>query len=889
MKDLTLGMLAHVDAGKTTLSEALLYTCGTIKQMGRVDHRNAFLDTGYMERDRGITIYSKQAVFNADGLRITLLDTPGHADFSAEMERVLQVLDYAVLVISGTDGVQSHTRTLWDLLDTYGIPVFIFVNKMDQPDNDRAEVMKKLKKDLSSSCADFSETGSDEWLEDISLCDEDMLERFLERGDIPEKDIVNAIKKRQLFPCCFGSALKLEGIKEFVDTLVRFAVPDDRPREFGARAFKISHDETGLRLTHLKITGGTLSVRDVLSGTDKNGDEWKEKVSRIRLYNGSRYKEVSSVPAGTVCAVAGLSRSGQYSGFGFEKDRGDPVLQPILSYKLELPPETDARQFYRELMKLEDEEPELHFIWSEAAEEISAQVMGDIHMEILTSEILDRFGVQIGFTNGSVMYKETIAAPVEGVGHFEPLRHYAEVHLILEPLPRGSGIQLTTGVSEDILSRNWQRLIMTHLAERSYPGVLTGSPITDIKITLAAGRAHAKHTSGGDFRQAVYRAVRQGLMEAESILLEPYYNYTLTLPSGYVGRAMTDLDNLGASQGEIAQDEVSAILTGSAPVSAIRNYQKEVTSYTKGEGSLSLAFAGYDRCGNAGEVIAAACYDPVSDPENSPDSVFCTHGSGYIVPWYEVKEYMHLPSVLAPAAEYDEETAPAGRETASGSGELWISPEEVEQIINRTYYSNKKEDRRGGFRKKIKKEPAFITPDTDHVDIRHSDLEKYLLIDGYNLIFAWDELAVMAQADIDAARGRLLDILVNYRSMTDSEIIAVFDAYRVRNHPVTLYDYGTIHVVFTETAQTADAYIEKFVHDNKNRYDITVVTSDGLEQIIIRGQNAGLISSHEFEGMVHSVNKRIRSMIDDHNRTAPRNRMDLSAVRAQLENNEKRS
>ena len=925
MINLTLGILAHVDAGKTTLSEALLYTCGALKKIGRVDHRDAFLDTDSMERSRGITIYSKQAVFRNGHQQITLLDTPGHADFSAETERVLRVLDYAILVISGSDGVQSHTRTLWNLLDRYDVPVFIFVNKMDQPGNDPARVMEDLRREFGPRCVDFTaaagaehrlpagDTGLrapagaagpdpavgpaatgqaafEEWLENVAVCEDSMLQTLLETGSLPEEMIRRAIRGRSVVPCCFGSALKLQGIRELASMLETWADPLPGPREFGARVFKISHDEKGTRLVHMKVTGGALRVRDTLTGTDGEGGSWSEKVSRIRVYNGARFEEVTEAPAGTVCAVTGLAAARQSDGFGFEGPAEEPLLRPVLAYRLVLPAGADPRLLYHQLQELEEEEPELHLAWNEKKQEITAEVMGEVQTEILTSSIRQRFGLDVTFADGTVMYRETIADTVEGIGHFEPLRHYAEVHLLMEPGAPGSGITITSSVSEDDLAKNWQRLILTHLAEKKHVGVLTGSPLTDVRITLAAGRASNKHTQGGDFRQATYRAVRQGLMQADCVLLEPYYEYTLTLPSDYVGRAMTDLDNMGAAQGDLQQTETLSILRGRAPVAAIRNYQKEVSAYTRGDGHLSLAISGFEPCHNAGEVIAAAGYDAEADLRNPPHSVFCGNGSSFTVPWDEVSSYMHLPSIFSVRPENDgignshvnvDDSANTD-DNAPAADALWISPEEVEAILNRTAYANKREERRTNFRKRVDR--GRPSSDIAPVHIRREEkLDKYLLVDGYNVIFAWKELSDLAGTDINAAREKLMDILVNYRAMTDSDIIAVFDAYRVQNHPAETLEYGPVYVVYTKTAQTADAYIEKFVHDHRGRFDITVVTSDALEQIIIRGQGAKLLSSREFELTVREMNDHIRRLIEENNRRTPRSRLDLSALRDALE------
>lgn len=879
MKDLTLGILAHVDAGKTTLSEALLYTAGAIRQAGRVDHGDAFLDTDKLEKDRGITIYSKEARFTIGNLNVQLLDTPGHADFTAETERVLSVLDCAVLVISASDGVQTHTRTLWSLLKKYQVPVFIFVNKIDQPGFDSSAVMEELRSELGASCVSFADRGSAEWEENTAVSNDRMLARYLDTGDISDEDIRQAVRNRELFPVCFGSALKMTGIKEFAGILSLYAAPPEYPDQFGARVYKISRDARGVRLTHLKVTGGVLNVKDEL---DVNSDKGtvREKVNSIRLYSGASYQEVQSVPAGTVCAVTGPSKTKQGDGFGFEPPAPEPVTVPVLLYRLVPPEGSDPHKLFLQLSVLEEEIPELHPVWNSQLQEIQVRIMGAVQTEILASVIKERLGIDVTFADGTVMYRETVAAPVEGVGHYEPLRHYAEVHIVISPAEPGSGITIDSSVSSDSLALNWQRLIKTHLEEREFAGVLTGSPLTDVRFTIAAGRAHPKHTEGGDFRQATYRAVRQGLMHAENVLLEPYYRYVLELPPEYAGRAMTDLDGMSAIETKIEQTPDKAVLTGLAPVSAMQNYQASVTSYSRGLGRLSISFGGYRPCLDPDKVIERFAYDPDADTDNPSYSVFCAHGAGFAVPWFEVPEYMHLPSVMDSRETVEEVPADSGRR-AVDDGELWISPDEVEEIMKRTFYANSGKDSKKKFKKNvIRKNSAASGPRINSAPVPPD--EKYMLVDGYNVIFAWKETSELAEVNIDSARVHLLDILSNYRSMTDYEIIAVFDAYRIKQHPEEILDYGNIHVVFTKTAQTADAYIEKFTHDNKAKYDITVVTSDGLEQTIIRGQGAHLISSHEFEGEVRMMNERIRGILKQNENRLPRNKIDLSALKGKL-------
>ncbi len=891
--NLCVGLLAHVDAGKTTLSEGLLYTSGSIRKMGRVDNRDAFLDTYELERARGITIFSKQALLQWKGQNVTLLDTPGHVDFSAEMERTLQILDYAVLIISGTDGVQGHTQTLWRLLARYHIPAFVFVNKMDQQTADKNALLIQLQQRLDGSCVDFSDPNSEEFFDALAMCSETAMEQFLEEGMVHTDCIQDMVLQRELFPCFFGSALRLTGIEEFLDGFLHYTRPPRYPGAFAAKVFKITRDAQGSRLTHMKITGGSLCVRTALSGADgTDGDAWEEKVSQIRVYSGARFETVNEVQAGTVCAVTGLSRTRPGEGLGAEPDTGLPVLEPVLTYQIILPDGCDAAMMLPKLRQLEEEEPQLHIVWDEQLQEIQAQLMGEVQLEILTSMMKERFDVLVEFGPGNIVYKETIADTAEGVGHFEPLRHYAEVHLLLEPGELGSGMQFAAACSEDILDRNWQRLVLTHLEEREHKGVLTGSALTDMKITLVTGRAHLKHTEGGDFRQATYRAVRQGLMQAQSVLLEPYYEFRLELPEGMVGRAMTDIDAMHGQPGLPQMENGMAVLTGSAPVVTMRGYQKDVTEYTKGMGRLQCTLKGYAPCHNTQEVLDQRGYDPMSDLANPSSSVFCAHGAGYAVEWYEVKDHMHLESVWkAPKSEearlYEE--AERLKKRASARSES-IGTEEVDQIIAATYQANQREKSgRGKYAARQKKRisVAAAQEDTDsdgeakklkqqsaqaggmsadagrktlrRVEGRQDSRQEYFLVDGYNIIFAWEELSRLAKDNIDGARGRLLDIMCNYQAMKKYCLIVVFDAYRVEGHKTEYYDYHNIHVVFTREAETADQYIERFAHENARKYKVTVATSDGLEQIIIRGQGCRLVSALELEEEVRQENQRMHT------------------------------
>lgn len=838
MGKIVVGILAHVDAGKTTLSEGMLYTSGAIRTMGRVDNRDAFLDTYALERERGITIFSKQAVFPLGTTQVTLLDTPGHVDFSPEMERTLQVLDYAILVISGADGVQGHTRTLWNLLRRYEIPTFVFVNKMDQEGTDAEVLLQELKNVLEEGCVDFSTKRDAHFYEETAVCSEDALEEFLETGRLKKETLQELFLERQLFPCFFGSALRLEGVKEFVEQMQELIKVPAYPETFGAKVFKIARDEAGNRLTYLKITGGSLKVKAVIDG---------QKVNQIRIYSGEKYEAVNEVEAGSICAVTGLSDTYPGEGLGAEQGTYLPVLEPVLNYQV-IPTEgDDPILLLPKLRELEEEEPQLHIVWEEALQEIHVQLMGEVQLEVLKTLIYERFGVEVEFGQGNILYKETIQNTVEGVGHFEPLRHYAEVHLLLEPGEPGSGVQCMSVCSEDLLDRNWQRLILTHLMETEHRGVLTGAPITDIRITLVSGKAHLKHTEGGDFRQAVYRAVRQGLKQAESVLLEPYYEYRLELPSENVGRAMTDIERMHGTFGLPQTEADRTILTGMAPVSTMRDYQKEVHAYTRGNGTLQCTLKGYAPCHNTEEVLAATGYDSERDTLHPTGSVFCAHGAGFLVPWYEVKEYMHLPSIMQEKpSDSSEEKQTAYR--VPEETDAWIDTEEVDRIIAQSVGANKKQKT---LPKKKLPEYYKSTSKPKKQEVR----EEYLLVDGYNVIFAWEDLKDLAQVSIDGARGKLLDVLCDYQGMKKCNLIVVFDAYRVQGHKTEISTYHNIHVVFTKEAETADQYIEKFAHENGKKYNVTVATSDGLEQIIIRGQGCRLLSARELKDEIERTKK----------------------------------
>ncbi len=877
-KKLVLGILAHVDAGKTTLSESLLYLSGAIRKLGRVDYKDAFLDTYTLERERGITIFSKQALLSIGEREVTLLDTPGHVDFSAEMERTLQVLDYAILVINGADGVQGHTLTLWKLLERYQIPVFLFVNKMDQEGTQKETLLLELKKRLSESCVDFETYGEgEEWIESVAMCDEAVLEHYLEHGEVTKNDVQRMIKERKLFPCFFGSALKLFGVEEFIKGMDEYMMDVAYPKEFGAKVYKIARDPQGNRLSYMKITGGTLKVKDILTNKksdnkQENQEVWEEKVDQIRIYSGVKFESVKEVEAGTICAVTGLNNTYPGQGLGIEVASDMPVLEPVLTYQIQVPEGTDLTVMLKQLKQLEEEEPELHIVWNESLNEIHAQLMGEVQIEILKTMIEERFGVSVEFGAGNIVYKETIANKVEGVGHFEPLRHYAEVHLLMEPAETGSGLQFDTACSEDMLDRNWQRLILTHLEEREHVGVLTGSPITDMKITLVSGRAHQKHTEGGDFRQATYRAIRQGLKEAKSVLLEPYYEFRMELPTEQVGRAMADIQKMqGSFEGPWMEGEM-AILTGTAPVSTMRGYQTELISYTKGCGRMFCSFKGYESCHNQEEVIEAIGYDSERDLENPTGSVFCAHGAGFLVPWYQVKDYMHIEAIDTIRKE-KEDFARKEMSVKTSSYDDFISHDEIEEIFDRTFGTGSFKKRRdiGATRQVIeyKKEKKKIeTPSEASFLWKQRKEEKkeaikkqeeYLLVDGYNIIFSWEELKDLATVSIDGARNKLMDILCNYQGFKHCELIVVFDAYKLEGHPVEISNYHNIHVVYTKEAETADQYIEKLVHQIGKKYDVTVATSDKLEQVIILGQGAKRLSAKDFKEEVERMNQQIRT------------------------------
>ncbi len=896
MKKLVVGILAHVDSGKTTLSEAMLYTAGKIRKLGRVDHKDAYLDTDAQERERGITIFSKQAVFTYDGMEITLLDTPGHVDFSAEMERTLQVLDYAILVINGMDGVQSHTDTLWKLLKRYEIPTFIFVNKMDMEGTDKDAVFQNIRKKLDGDCVDFSSGDRDE---QIAMADERLLDTYLDSGMVEVEDIIEAILDRKIFPCFWGSALKLSGVQELLDAMNTYMVMPAYNAEFGGRIFKISRDAKGERLTYMKVTGGSLKCREQIEGTEG-------KVNQIRIYSGARYETVEEASAGTICAVTGLGETSAGQGVGCEQENVFAGLEPVLSYKVSYPEDKDAVVVLRDIRQLEEEEPELHVEFAQETGEIFVKVMGQVQLQVLTQIIKDRFGYLISFGMGRIIYKETLAEPVMGVGHFEPLRHYAEVHLLMEPLEPGSGMQFDTICSEDVLDKNWQRLILTHLEEKEYRGVLTGAPITDMKITVTAGRAHQKHTEGGDFRQATYRAVRQGLMMGECRLLEPVYAFRLEIPTEMTGRAMNDITRM---HGRFAQPEIEgemSILTGTAPVATMQEYQQDVTAYTRGQGKLSCTLQGYEPCHNEDEVLAASTYDPELDMANPASSVFCAHGAGYIVDWYDVYDMMHvkedpgfalagmedvLRNITSEPTEADEDNRKRMARERQDAGAPVYDEKELEDIFVRTYGSNSRENaayNKAGFNrynKGVSEADWYVKKAAGHGKSKTAGAQtpsagsktadtgiarpgayrkqkgekEYLLVDGYNVIFAWDDLKALAAVNIDSARDKLIDVMSNYQGYVGCELILVFDAYKVKQNPGSITKHGNIHVVYTKEAETADMYIEKTTHELGRKYKVTVASSDGLEQLIIMGQGALRMSSRGLREEVERVNQILRN------------------------------
>ncbi len=845
MKKTVISILAHVDAGKTTLSEALLYTVGQLKKLGRVDNKNAFLDSYELERRRGITIFSKQAVLKTQNMEITLLDTPGHVDFSSEAERTLQVQDYAILVISARDGVQPHTETLWRLLSRYDVPVFVFVNKMDLDGTDKNAVLAELKKRLSDNCVDF--TASEEELsENAALCDEKLMEKYLEQGEISGEEISAAIKERKIFPCWFGSALKLEGVAEFIEGLEKYTLKQYYGSEFGARVFKISRDPQGNRLTYMKITGGSLKARSVISYSAKDGEKrLEEKANMLRIYSGEKFEPTDEVTAGGVCAVLGLSATYPGQGLGFEKDFFKPVLEPVLTYRVLLPAEISPVEFLPKLRQLEEEDPQL-LVSGNATGEIYVHLMGEIQAEVLQSLVEERFGVHIEFDHGSIIYKETVAAPVEGVGHFEPLRHYAEVHLLIEPGEPESGITVDSLCREEVLSKNWQRLIITHVLEKTHRGVLIGAPLTDAKITLVAGRAHVKHTEGGDFRQATYRALRQGLMKAENVLLEPYYAFRLEVPAEQLGRAVSDIRVMDGKIASPESDGITAVITGRAPVSEMRSYQSDVMAYTKGKGKLALFPDGYSPCHNAEKVITAAGYDPEADLENTPDSVFCSHGAGVTVKWYDVEKYMHVTGGIDIASENQIPILPDAKLLKRN---LNIDDKELEAIMEREF---------GPIKRRKYSEAVLDTPKTTQA---LPNKKEYIIVDGYNLMFAWEGLAGLAKENFDAARHILTDILCNYRGYTKCELVLVFDGYKVKGNAGEKSDYKGIHLVYTKEDETGDMYIEKLVEEVGKNYSVKVVTSDNLIQVSALRAGVLRVPAREFIKEIERVNAQIKEIL----------------------------
>ncbi len=841
MKKTVIGILAHVDAGKTTLAEAMLYKTGKLRRPGRVDNGDTMLDSHLLERSRGITIFAGQAVMKLGEYEATLLDTPGHVDFSAETERILQVLDIAVLVISGTDGVQSHTRTLWNLLRIYNIPTVIFVTKTDLARIGKAELMSELCSELSDCCVDFS-ASAHERDEAAAMCSEAAMESYLESGCVDDARLRSMVGGRQIFPCFFGSGLKLEGIDEFLAGLEKLIPQRSYGGEFGARVFKITHDKGGAKVTHLKVTGGALRVRDTVSYGDKS-----EKISAIRIYNGARFENVELTEAGGVCAVTGLSEARDGQGLGAEESGAEPILEPVMNYRVVLPEGVDAKTFLPKLRLLEEEDPMLRVTWDSHLQEINVRLMGEVQVEILKSLIADRFDIAVQIDNGRVLYKETIADSVEGVGHYEPLRHYAEVHLLLSPLPRGSGLQFSTRCSEDSLDRNWQRLILMHLAEKQHLGVLTGSPITDMKIVLAAGRAHIKHTEGGDFRQATYRAVRQGLMNAKSVLLEPYYSFYLEVPSEQIGRAISDIKlRFGTFSAPELHGEFSAV-NGTAPVTTMNNYAAEVAAYTGGRGRLRLTVSGYDVCHNTEQVVAEFGYDPEGDLENTPDSVFCAHGGGFGVKWDKVPEYMHLESCIK------KDKNPY--EAAPNTRNFHIDDKELEAIMEREFGPAKLTQTLYRPKPTYKEEHGGAP--------ENAERKKYVIVDGYNCVFAWKELKFLAETDISAARDRLADILCNYAAFTGSEVVLVFDAYMVAGGSGENFNYHNIHIVYTEERETGDVYIERLVSEIGKNENVRVVTSDGMIQLSAVRFGVLRVSAREFEREIEAVNERISEKLNN--------------------------
>lgn len=856
MKKIVVGILAHVDSGKTTLSEAMLYRAGSIKKLGRVDHRDSFLDTFSLERDRGITIFSKQAVLNYGDTTFTLLDTPGHVDFSAETERTMQVLDYAVLVISATDGVQSHTATIWKLLAKYNVPCFLFVNKMDLDGADKARVLSELKAKLSDGCIDFDNTNEAEFLENAAMCNEALLNEYAETQTLKKASLVRAIRQRQIFPCLFGSALKLTGVDEFLQRLHDYTQMPPYGSDFAAKVYKISEDK-GQKLTFLKVTGGRLKVKEVLAG---RGNQNGEKVNQIRIYSGEKFTTADTADAGTVCAVTGITFARPGDGLGAEKDTGLPILEPVFTYRLRIPENVNTHTVLEKMRILESEDPQLKVLWNERLNEIQVQLMGDIQLEVLQSVLAERFDIHATFSKGNIIYKETIAETVEGVGHFEPLRHYAEVHLLLKPGQRDSGLVFKTQCKEDVLDKNWQRLILTHLYEKTHVGVLTGAPITDMEIILASGRAHPKHTEGGDFRQATYRAVRQGLRTAKSILLEPVYAFTLEVPNENVGRAMTDIQRMHGNFNAPQSDSEMSTIQGTAPVATMHDYARSVMQYTHGKGRLLCSLKGYAPCHNAEEVIAEIGYDCDGDTDNPCDSVFCAHGAGYIVKWSDVKSHMHLPSVLSPPKNAFTERVSQRRTAAGRNADLFALDKELMQIFERTYgpIKNRNYDRsQNHFRLTQKAEEKKYKSK----NAPRYDGTQYLLVDGYNVIFSWNRLKELAQDNMDAARNALINILCNYQGYKKCNVILVFDAYKVKGAVREVEKIDNITIVYTKEAETADMYIEKASYKLAKNNQVRVVTSDAVEQLIILGTGALRVSSREFQFEVQAAEEEIRQRI----------------------------
>lgn len=861
MKKIVVGILAHVDSGKTTLSEALLYQSGNINKLGRVDHRDSFLDTFSLERDRGITIFSKQAVLKYKDTEFTLLDTPGHVDFSAETERTLQVLDYAVLVISATDGIQSHTQTLWKLLSKYNVPCFIFINKMDLDNADKERVITELKTKFSDGCVDFGSNDKDEFYENIALCDETLFNQYYETETVKTDDIINCIKDRKIFPCLFGSALKLTGVNAFLDCLYNYTEMPQYGSAFAGKVYKISEDK-GQRLTFLKITGGNLKVKEILQ-SDKNKNS--EKINQIRIYSGEKFTAVDTASAGTICAVTGITFTKSGDGLGIENSTGLPVLEPVLTYKLNLPADVDVHIALEKMRILENEDPQLKVVWNERLGEINVQLMGDIQLEILQAIIRDRFGIQASFGKGNIIYKETISDTIEGVGHFEPLRHYAEVHLLLKPLKRDSGVVFKTSCKEDLLDKNWQRLILTHLYEKTHIGVLTGSPITDMEITLVSGRAHAKHTEGGDFRQATYRAVRQGLRSANSVLLEPVYEFTLEVPTENIGRAMMDIQRMSGSFNPPETVGNYSVINGTAPVSTMYDYSRDVMQYTHGKGKLMCALKGYEPCHNADEVIADIGYDCDADTDNPCDSVFCSHGAGYNVKWNEIKSHMHLPGALStPKSDYVQSVSKTEFSKCKDKDNLFALDKELMQIFEQTYGPIKNRSaNQNHFTFTQKAESKNENKKYKSSRPARYDGTEYLLVDGYNVIFAWDSLKKLSKDNIEGARNMLINILCNYQGYKKCEVILVFDAYKVKGSSREVEKVNNINIVYTKEAETADMYIEKVSHKLAKNNKVRVVTSDALEQLIILGNGALRVSSREFLYEIQQAEEDIRNIISE--------------------------